>query len=128
MYGRFFRAAFHLRSFIRCCACARDGSLSGSEDNCCLCNLAALKAVTGLRDEHIVYLSFHNKIYETPFFVAIDDETKNVVVAIRGTLSLHDAITDLNVQDRGVDYEGLPDGCRAHKVSNFSRARSWSVV
>lgn len=101
------------------------------QDNCCLCHTAALKAVTGLSEENITYITFHNKIYEVsffqanlaqlcilkwniqswlhilevnfyppqvPFFVAIDDETQHVVLAIRGTLSLHDAITDLNAQ------------------------------
>ncbi|RXG70254.1 Sn1-specific diacylglycerol lipase alpha, partial [Armadillidium vulgare] len=53
--------------------------------------------------------------FQTPFFVAIDDETKNVVVSIRGTLSLYDTITDLNAQSTLLVYDGLPSGCRAHK-------------
>lgn len=80
-----------------------------------MCHTAALKAITGLSDENITYITFHNKIYEVPFFIAIDDETQNVVVAIRGTLSLHDAITDLNAQCTPVEGEGLPAGCKAHK-------------
>lgn len=39
-----------------------------AKDNCCLCNTAALKAITGLDQESISYITFHNKIYEVCFF------------------------------------------------------------
>ncbi|XP_068248004.1 diacylglycerol lipase-beta-like [Palaemon carinicauda] len=61
------------------------------------------------------YVQGLHKYYKVPFFVAIDDDTGNVVVAIRGTLSLQDAITDLTAQCTQVECEGLPDGCFAHK-------------
>jgi hypothetical protein len=40
-------------------------------------------------------MSLRNGFLETPFMVAIDRNTESVVVAIRGTLSIADVITDL---------------------------------
>jgi hypothetical protein len=45
--------------------------------------------------EDIVFASFRNGFLETPFLVSIDRSTSSVVVAIRGTLSIADVITDL---------------------------------
>lgn len=115
VYGQFCQACCAMWSHLQCCTCCRSAPPYVMQDNCCLCHTAALKAITDLSEESITYVTFHNKIYEVPFFVAIDDETQHVVVAIRGTLSLHDAITDLNVQCTSVDGEGLPQGCMAHK-------------
>ncbi|XP_066966714.1 diacylglycerol lipase-beta-like isoform X3 [Macrobrachium rosenbergii] len=115
MYGRFCRATCYLWKNLQCCSCVRHSPPYVLQDNCCMCHTAALKTITGLTEENITYITFHNKIYEVPFFVAIDDDTGNVVVAIRGTLSLQDAITDLTAQCTHVECEGLPDGCFAHK-------------
>lgn len=115
MYRNICQGCCSLKAHLQCCSCCRSPPSYVMQDNCCLCHTAALKAVTGLSEENITYITFHNKIYEVPFFVAIDDETQHVVLAIRGTLSLHDAITDLNAQCTSVDCEGLPIGCMAHK-------------
>ena len=48
-----------------------------------------------LDSESIVFISYRNKFLEVPFFVAIDHHTRSIVVSIRGTLSLEDALTDL---------------------------------
>ena len=48
-----------------------------------------------LLQDDIVFASFRNGFLETPFLVAIDRSTSSVVVAIRGTLSISDVITDL---------------------------------
>ena len=84
-------------------------------DNCCHCNLAALKTVTKLEDKDILHVSFHNSIYEVPYFVAVDHQMASVVVAIRGTLSGHDALTDLAAVTDPIDGEGLPQGWTAHR-------------
>ena len=84
-------------------------------DNCCYCNLAALKTVTKLDDKDILHVSFHNSIYEVPYFVAVDHQMASIVVAIRGTLSGHDALTDLAAVTDPIDGEGLPQGWTAHR-------------
>ncbi|CAL4085355.1 unnamed protein product [Meganyctiphanes norvegica] len=116
VYGRFCSALRMLRPYLQCCACFRARQpFDAPKDNCCLCNTAALKAITNLTDDNLTYVTFHNKIFEVPFFVAIDHETKNVIIAIRGTLSLQDAITDLAAQCTEVKAPGLPENCLTHK-------------
>ncbi|XP_022092681.1 sn1-specific diacylglycerol lipase beta-like isoform X2 [Acanthaster planci] len=88
-----------------CCECFR-GDHGTESDNCCNCNTAAIKHVTRLDKEDIVYISFHNRIYEIPFFVALDHQTQSVVVTIRGSLSFRDALTDATAESMKLDVEG----------------------
>ncbi|KAJ8249157.1 hypothetical protein GJAV_G00231790 [Gymnothorax javanicus] len=81
-------------------------SVTVEEDNCCGCNLLAIRRHfldQDLKQVHIVYTSCHDDVYETPFFVAVDHEKKKVIISIRGTLSPKDALTDLTG-----DAERLP--------------------
>jgi hypothetical protein len=41
-----------------------------------------------------MYGSVCRSIYSTPFSVSVDRERRALVIAVRGTLSLHDCITD----------------------------------
>ena len=65
------------------------------EDNSCYCGLAGFVSNTEVSVLDIIYARFENDVYRTPFIVCLDHETQSVVVAIRGTLSRHDLITDL---------------------------------
>eukprot|EP00071_Canis_lupus_P024362 XP_013976426.1 sn1-specific diacylglycerol lipase alpha [Canis lupus familiaris] len=76
-----------------CCLCpARPRFAPGvtiEEDNCCGCNAIAIRR--HFLDENmtavdIVYTSCHDAVYETPFYVAVDQDKKKVVISIRGTL------------------------------------------
>ena len=58
------------------------------EDNCCGCNYAAYNKMCDLPDTHLVYITYHLDVGETPFLVAVDFSEKAIVVSIRGTLSL----------------------------------------
>lgn len=58
------------------------------------------------------YASFHNSVFQTPFYVAIDHSTKSIVVAVRGTMSLRDAITDLTAEAKPIEGIGIPEGLR----------------
>ncbi|XP_064168529.1 diacylglycerol lipase-alpha-like isoform X1 [Anguilla rostrata] len=81
-------------------------SVTVEEDNCCGCNLLAIRRHfldQDLKQVHIVYTSCHDDVYETPFFVAVDHDKKKVIISIRGTLSPKDALTDLTG-----DAERLP--------------------
>ncbi|XP_014672368.1 PREDICTED: sn1-specific diacylglycerol lipase beta-like [Priapulus caudatus] len=107
---------FRLWGKIRCCSCVRQSS--AVDDNCVGCNMAAIRKQTGLRDEHIIHASFHNRTYEVAFFVAVDEETESIILSIRGTLSLGDALTDLSAEScsMSMDVDGDPQTPgRAHK-------------
>ncbi|KAK3601848.1 hypothetical protein CHS0354_041771 [Potamilus streckersoni] len=106
--------ACHLWSQCRCCSCI-DSRSDVLHDNCCQCHTAAIKKFTNIHADDLVYVSFHNQIFEIPFFVAIDREDNAVVVAIRGTLSLRDVLTDFNAECEELTIEGLSDTCITHK-------------
>ena len=62
--------------------------------------------MTGLDEDDIIYVSFSNKIYEIPFYVVVDHNMCSVIIAIRGTLSLKDALTDLTADCDTIDIPG----------------------
>ncbi|CAI5731694.1 unnamed protein product [Hyaloperonospora brassicae] len=54
----------------------------------------ALQLETKVHSDDIVYASFRNSVYQPAFAVMLDHARKEVVIAIRGTLSLEDCLTD----------------------------------
>lgn len=71
-----------------------------SGDNCCACNYAALNRLLKNKNYDLVYSSYHVEIGEPPFIVVLDHDRKNLVISVRGTLSLQDIITDLNAEGK----------------------------
>ena len=49
-------------SFHRCCCSRPKDSFVADEDNCCHCNLAALKKLSGLPNADFVYATFHSAV------------------------------------------------------------------
>ncbi|XP_023209620.1 sn1-specific diacylglycerol lipase beta-like isoform X2 [Centruroides sculpturatus] len=96
-------------------SCCRKKPTYIIDDNCCECNTAALKRVTGLTEENLVYVSFQNKVYEVPFYVAIDHQTCSIVVSIRGTLSLSDVLTDLTAECEVLSDNDRSNGIFCHR-------------
>nr|CAD7576349.1 unnamed protein product [Timema californicum] len=85
------------------------------DDNCCLCNLAGFRHISGLDMEDVLYASFENAVFQVgietstaPFFVSLDHVTQSVVVTIRGSISLRDLFTDFTAGADRFDVEGLP--------------------
>uniref|UniRef100_A0AAQ5YAT8 Diacylglycerol lipase-beta n=1 Tax=Amphiprion ocellaris TaxID=80972 RepID=A0AAQ5YAT8_AMPOC len=68
------------------------------------CHFSSILQSTGLQYRDFIHVSFHNQIYEIPFYVALDHKREAVLVAVRGTLSLKDVLTDLSAES-----------CYAHK-------------
>ncbi|XP_043915436.1 diacylglycerol lipase-alpha isoform X1 [Protopterus annectens] len=88
------------------------------EDNCCSCNIIAIKRHfldENMHSVDLVYTSCHDAVYETPFFVAVDHDKKKVVISIRGTLSLKDALTDLTGDAERLPVEGHHGTWLGHK-------------
>ncbi|ELK23428.1 Sn1-specific diacylglycerol lipase alpha, partial [Myotis davidii] len=56
-----------------------------------------------------------HKVYETPFYVAVDHDKKKVVISIRGTLSPKDALTDLTGDAERLPVEGHHGTWLGHK-------------
>ncbi|XP_073692814.1 diacylglycerol lipase-alpha [Garra rufa] len=127
--------------FFMCCTRAKDTqsvslhcntSVSGSrlsqsitveEDNCCGCNVLAIRRQfldRDLKEVQIVYTSCHDAVYETPFFVAVDHAKKKVVISIRGTLSPKDALTDLTGDSERLPVEEQHGTWLGHKGMVYS--------
>ncbi|XP_026096622.1 sn1-specific diacylglycerol lipase beta-like [Carassius auratus] len=79
------------------------------------CHFSSILQSTGLQYRDFIHISFHNQIYEIPFFVALDHEREAVLVAVRGTLSLKDVLTDLSAECEDLSVEGVSGTCYAHK-------------
>ncbi|XP_070190358.1 diacylglycerol lipase-alpha-like isoform X2 [Littorina saxatilis] len=104
-----------LLPYLNCCCGRRSGASDIVEDNCCGCNAASLKHISGLQDLDIVYATYHVDIGETPFFVALDHEFGKVVVCVRGTLSLQDVLTDLKAEPETLPLNPPRDDWQGHK-------------
>ncbi|XP_054762727.2 diacylglycerol lipase-beta-like [Lytechinus pictus] len=89
----------------RCCSCVRPlDHIAG--DNCCQCNTTAVRSIARADEEDLLYVSFKNKIFQSPFIVVLDHTCKSVVIAIRGTLSFRDMLTDVSADAERLDKEG----------------------
>ncbi|XP_021695200.1 sn1-specific diacylglycerol lipase alpha isoform X3 [Aedes aegypti] len=106
-----------LGSELTCClsCCRRKSSVDVVEDNCCLCNYAALKKMLKIGEVEVIYATYHVDIGETPFFVAVDYTQSKVVVSIRGTLSMKDVLTDLNAEGDCLPLNPPREDWLAHK-------------
>ncbi|XP_055038998.2 diacylglycerol lipase-alpha [Misgurnus anguillicaudatus] len=119
-----------LCKLVSTCSC--NTSVSGSrlsqsvtveEDNCCGCNVLAMRRQfldRDLKEVQIVYTSCHDAVYETPFFVAVDHAKKKVVISIRGTLSPKDALTDLTGDSERLPVEEQHGTWLGHKGMVYS--------
>uniref|UniRef100_G3PSJ3 Diacylglycerol lipase-alpha n=1 Tax=Gasterosteus aculeatus aculeatus TaxID=481459 RepID=G3PSJ3_GASAC len=98
-------------------------SVTVEEDNCCGCNVLAIRRHfldRDLKQVQIVYTSCHDAVYETPFFVAVDHAKKKVVISIRGTLSPKDALTDLTGDSERLPVEEQHGTWLGHKGMVYS--------
>lgn len=113
--------------YLSCCCCkhcfsSHQNYTTVIEDNCCDCNFAAMKQLSGLPEADIVYVTYHVDVGKTPFYVAIDHQQRKVVICIRGTLSLQDVLTDLKAEsamlpldppiENWLGHEGMVDAAQ----------------
>ncbi|XP_037671178.1 diacylglycerol lipase-beta isoform X2 [Choloepus didactylus] len=86
------------------------------------CHFGSILQTTGLQYRDFIHISFHDKVYELPFLVALDHRQESVVVAVRGTMSLQDILTDLSAESETLDVECEVQDCLAHKgISQAAR-------
>ncbi|XP_059976588.1 diacylglycerol lipase-beta isoform X2 [Mesoplodon densirostris] len=86
------------------------------------CHFGSILQTTGLQYRDFIHVSFHDKVYELPFLVALDHKKESVVVAVRGTMSLQDILTDLSAESEQLDLECEVQDCWAHKgISQAAR-------
>jgi len=88
-----------LGSYLNCCpalcCCRQQKEMMVEGDGFFHPNLAAIRAMLGVKEDDIILFDNRNRIEEVPFFLVADRNSKSLVISIRGTLSLHDMLTDL---------------------------------
>ena len=107
MFMNLFTGCCKLCCQLKCCCRSQRPHIV--EDNLCHSHLAALHKVTGLNEMDIIYCSFENDIYQVPFLVCLDHQRQSVVIAIRGTLSFADVVTDLTASTQPIELPGFPN-------------------
>ncbi|XP_069704996.1 diacylglycerol lipase-beta-like [Periplaneta americana] len=115
MYRFPFSGLAKLSTNMTCCSCLRPKSTMIREDNCCLCNLAGVKYLSTVAEEDILFASFRNRIFEMPYYVMADHKTGNIVIVIRGSISMRDIFTDINAGAEKFEADGLPPNSMAHR-------------
>lgn len=99
-----------------------DGGNDGTEESdSFFCNIAhgntvgdnffhihrnSLLAHSGLEESDLIYANFNNKYNQMPYCIVIDHRWHSVVLAIRGTLSLEDCLTDVLLEPDPLDELG----------------------
>nr|XP_042709132.1 diacylglycerol lipase-beta isoform X2 [Chrysemys picta bellii] len=78
-------------------------------------HFGSILKITGLQYRDFIHISFHNKIFEIPFFVALDHKKEAIVVAVRGTLSFEDLLTDLSAECEDLTLEDVLENGFVHK-------------
>lgn len=85
------------------------------EDNCCGCNVASVERRLRAHNYEIIYVSYKVNVNVVPFLVAADHSKQSVVVAIRGSMSLSDVVTDMNGQTDKLPIDDCPDDWLSHR-------------
>ncbi|XP_017792702.1 PREDICTED: sn1-specific diacylglycerol lipase beta-like [Habropoda laboriosa] len=115
LYQHMCTGCCHIMQNLTCCACFRRKRISISGDNCCYCYLAGVKYLSDISTDNILFASFKNHLCEIPFCVINDQETNNIVIVIRGSLSLRDLLTDIAADSEVFPCDDLPPGSQAHR-------------
>jgi len=94
-------------------------------DNCLGANAVSSRAMASRRSAngsvnvhrappangHLIYASFHNEMYLSPFMIFADHDKREIIVSVRGTLSFRDALVDVQLNPNPIP--SIPGG-RAH--------------
>ena len=94
-------------------------------DNRCYCNLYGFSLASGLLEGDIFYCSFENEICRVPFYIAFDHEKKTIVVAVRGTFSLSDVVTDLISYTEPILMPGTTGGKAHYAHKGIYKSAKW---
>lgn len=93
------------------------------EDNCCGCNSASAERRLASHNYEIIYISYRVSVNVVPFLVAADHSKQTIVVALRGSMSLSDMVTDMNGTVDKLPIENCPDDWLCHR--GITRAASY---
>mmetsp|Transcript_15200 Transcript_15200/g.29639 ORF Transcript_15200/g.29639 Transcript_15200/m.29639 type:complete len:999 (+) Transcript_15200:251-3247(+) len=92
-------------------------------DNCCGWKQASVLKSIGVRESDVLYANFNNDLGISPYIILVDRKWKTIVLAIRGTLSLEDMVSDVTIsptplgedlcRECGLDADWKDEQCHA---------------
>jgi hypothetical protein len=91
-------------------------------------NFTAFMKQAGVEDSEIVHVSFQDGVIASPYAVVLDHDWKSVVIVIRGTLSLDDALTDLTIRPESLEEAASRygfQGCEGYVHSGILASAEW---
>lgn len=87
-------------------------------DNCFGCNVASVENRLAAHNYEIIYVSYKDNLSVVPFLVVADHSKRSIVVALRGSMSPSDMVTDLDCLAEKLPMEDCPDDWLSHKGMN----------
>ncbi|XP_065175326.1 diacylglycerol lipase-beta-like [Sycon ciliatum] len=110
IYERLLTGCCRLLPYCQCCVeCQSREAIVDKDCPGSHCNTAAILSWTGIQYDDIIYATFDAELMQLPFFVAVDHSHDAVVVSIRGTMSLKDALADMRAAPRAMGVDGHPE-------------------
>lgn len=83
--------------------CQLRGNING---DCLGCNRVTFLEATSFDPDDLIYASFKSGVTKRPYCIVVDREWKALVIVIRGTLSLEDAVADIQLKPQKLDDYG----------------------
>lgn len=90
-------------------------------DNKITSNLAAISAHTRVPKEDVLFHKFESELFKPAHFFCVDHRTLSVVLAIRGSFGVSDALTDIVATAAPIES----DGVEGHAHSGMLKAARW---
>lgn len=100
---------------FRCCKRCSNQENETKHGDCCYCNSSAVEKITGLPDSDVLYASFSNSVHEPAFVITLDHAKKAIIIAIRGTRSFSDLITDIDGEEMSFPVETTALKLKCHR-------------
>lgn len=109
-------------------SCRKKKNRYDGEGYCCRMHSTAFMKEAGITDEsEIVYACFVSDVVASPYAVVLDHDWKSIVIVIRGTESLEDVLTDLEIAPSVFEEESGYEGEKRYVHAGMLQTCQWIV-
>ena len=92
-----------------CNSCMLLGSCCTCSAACCNLNMQAILSIAQISESDIIFSQPVSEYGKVVFYALKDNTSKSLVIAIRGTLSFEDCITNAHIEAKNLGFIGLAD-------------------
>ena len=97
-------------------------------DTVCDLHKHSLLLTAQIDESELVYADFNNTLSSVPYCILLDHTTQSVVVSVRGTLSLEDLVTDVDLDPEPLESLAIEFGLCDQKEGNLDLANDTGDV